>query len=113
MVTSTLRRRALLALVILLIMPAYGSGQAGEPGSELRVWLVTAGPGDAVWERYGHNALRVLDTRTGYDVSFNWGIFSFGQPVQFKHVSFGPSQEGGSNVYWVYPAPKGNECQIH
>ena len=83
MVTSTLRRRALLALVILLITPAYGSGQAGEPGSELRVWLVTAGPGDAVWERYGHNALRVLDTRTGYDVSFNWGIFSFGQPVQF------------------------------
>ncbi len=83
MVTSTLRKRALLALVFLLIAPAYGSGQAGEPGSELRVWLVTAGPGEAVWERYGHNALRVLDTRTGYDVSFNWGIFSFGQPVQF------------------------------
>ena len=45
--------------------------------------LVTAGPGSAVWERYGHNALRVLDTRTGYDVSYNWGIFSFGEPVEF------------------------------
>ena len=50
-----------------------------EPGSELRVWLVTAGPGDAVWERYGHNALRVLDTRTGRDVSYNWGFFDFRQ----------------------------------
>lgn len=52
-------------------------------GSELRVWLVTAGPGSAVWERYGHNAIRVLNTSTGYDVSYNWGIFSFGQPVEF------------------------------
>lgn len=56
---------------------------APEPGSELRVWLVTAGPGDLVWERYGHNALRVLDTRTGRDASYNWGIFSFGEPVEF------------------------------
>ena len=50
-----------------------------ERGAELRVWLVTAGPGDAVWEHYGHNALRVLDTRTGRDVSYNWGFFDFRQ----------------------------------
>ena len=48
-------------------------------GAELRVWLVTAGPGDAVWEHYGHNALRVLDTRTGRDISYDWGIFDFRQ----------------------------------
>ncbi len=51
----------------------------GARGNELRVWLVTAGPGDAVWEHYGHNALRVLDTRTGRDVSYNWGFFDFRQ----------------------------------
>ena len=50
-----------------------------ERGGALRVWLVTAGPGDAVWERYGHNALRILDTRTGRDVSYNWGFFDFRQ----------------------------------
>lgn len=50
-----------------------------ESGAELRVWLVTAGPGDAVWERYGHNAIRVLDTGTGRDVSYNWGVFDFRQ----------------------------------
>ena len=95
--------RALLSLVVLAlvaisasdamgqdVMPAGHTGQPtnvaaedAEPGSELRVWLLTAGPGSAVWERYGHNALRVLDTRTGYDVSYNWGIFSFGEPVEF------------------------------
>ena len=50
-----------------------------ERGDELRIWLVTAGPGDAVWEHYGHNALRVLDTRTGRDYSYDWGIFDFRQ----------------------------------
>ena len=39
--------------------PASLAAEDAEPGSELRVWLVTAGPGSAVWERYGHNALRV------------------------------------------------------
>ncbi len=48
-------------------------------GESLRVWLLTAGPGGEVWERYGHNALRVLDTATGRDVAYNWGIFDFEQ----------------------------------
>ncbi len=52
---------------------------APEPGARLRVWLITTGPGDAVWERFGHNALRVLDTETGRDVAYNWGIFDFNQ----------------------------------
>lgn len=56
------------------------AGAVAEPGAELRVWLVTIGPGPAVWERFGHNALRVLDTTTGRDVSYNWGIFDFEQP---------------------------------
>ena len=60
--------------------PAAGApSEPRERGDELRVWLVTAGPGDAVWEHYGHNALRVLDTRTGRDFSYDWGIFDFRQ----------------------------------
>jgi hypothetical protein len=67
------------------------------PGSELRVWLVTAGPGDAVWERYGHNAIRVLDTVTGRDVSYNWGIFDFDQ------VDFIPRFLQGRMLYMMAP----------
>ena len=64
-----------------------------EPGSELRVWLITAGPGDVVWERFGHNALRVLDTSTGRDVAYNWGIFDFDQ------VDFVPRFLKGQMLY--------------
>lgn len=70
---------------------------AEEPGSELRVWLVTAAPGDAVWERYGHNAIRVVDTRTSRDVSYNWGIFDFEQ------VDFIPRFLQGRMLYRMAP----------
>ena len=79
------------ALVATLIGVSGFAARAQDPttressvtdGDHLRVWLLTAGPGDEVWERYGHNALRVLDTRTGRDVSYNWGIFDF-QQVDF------------------------------
>lgn len=79
-------------------IPETSSQTSGrEPGSELRVWLVTAGPGDAVWERYGHNAIRVLDTRTGRDVSYNWGIFDFEQ------VDFIPRFLQGRMLYMMAP----------
>ncbi|MDX1647259.1 MAG: DUF4105 domain-containing protein, partial [Longimicrobiales bacterium] len=71
--------------------------EPAEPGSELRVWLVTAGPGDAVWERYGHNAIRILDTGTGRDVSYNWGIFDFQQ------VDFIPRFLQGRMLYMMAP----------
>jgi len=70
------------AEVLAQVQRAPNSQDGDEPGSQLRVWLVTAAQGEAVWERYGHNAIRVLDTETGRDVSYNWGYFDF-QQVDF------------------------------
>ncbi|MDP2956850.1 MAG: DUF4105 domain-containing protein [Longimicrobiales bacterium] len=75
--------------------PAPDSVAGPEPGSELHVWLVTMAPGDAVWERFGHNALRVLDTSTGRDVAYNWGIFDFDQ------VDFIPRFLKGQMLYMM------------
>lgn len=46
----------------------------------IRVYLMTIGQGDAVWERFGHNALRVEDPARGTDLAYNWGMFDFAQP---------------------------------
>ena len=70
---------------------------AQEPGSQLRVWLLTTGPGDAVWERFGHNAIRVLDTETGRDAAYNWGVFDFDQ------VDFVPRFLKGQMLYKMVP----------
>lgn len=75
------------------------SASPAEPGSELRVWLVTFGPGPAVWERFGHNAIRVANAETGRDVSYNWGIFDFDQP------GFIPRFLKGQMLYLMFPFP--------
>ena len=36
---------------------------------------MTIGPGDAVWERFSHNALVIRDERAQTEVAYNWGIF--------------------------------------
>ncbi len=92
--------RVVFASVALLAAPPSSLvAAAQEPGDHLRVWLVTAGPGDAVWERYGHNAIRVLDTRSGRDVSYNWGIFDFQQD------DFIPRFLQGRMLYMMAPFP--------
>jgi len=47
------------------------------PGSHLEISLMTIGPGDAIWERFSHNALVVRDNRARSEVAYNWGIFDF------------------------------------
>ena len=76
-----------------------GSAQAVDTtavaGSELTVYLLTMGQGDYVWERYGHNAIGIRDNRTGSDVVYNWGLFSFDEPGFIgKFLS-------GENIYWL------------
>ena len=37
------------------------------------------GPGGIVWERFGHNMIRVTDSVAGTDIAYNFGIFDFRQ----------------------------------
>lgn len=49
------------------------------PGSQIRVALVTIGPGALVWDRFGHNAIWVQDPERGIDSLYNYGIYDFRQ----------------------------------
>jgi hypothetical protein len=49
------------------------------PDSELTVYLMTMGPGERVWERFGHNAIWIHDPVRGTDQAYNYGLFDFGQ----------------------------------
>ena len=65
----------------LLMAPAVAQGavQTPEPGSELRVYLLTMGPGERVWERFGHNAIWIRDPASQPDTAYNYGLFDFQQ----------------------------------
>ncbi|MEO6076254.1 MAG: DUF4105 domain-containing protein [Dokdonella sp.] len=48
-------------------------------GENLEISLVTYGPGEIYWERFGHNAIVIRDASTGRAVSYNYGMFDFEQ----------------------------------
>ena len=86
---------------------AAGAGRAGPsvagsvaagpsvPGANLSVYLMTMGPGDAVWEKFGHNAIWIRDTTQALDAAYNWGLFDF------DDADFIPRFLKGSMRYWM------------
>lgn len=57
-----------------------GDNTAAEAeGRALNVSLLTFGPGSLYWERFGHNAILIHDSRDGSDTAYNYGIFDFHQ----------------------------------
>ncbi|MBL4585726.1 MAG: DUF4105 domain-containing protein, partial [Flavobacteriales bacterium] len=47
---------------------------------ESTVSLITCGPGEELYEAFGHTAIRVHDPVSEFDLVFNYGTFSFNQP---------------------------------
>jgi hypothetical protein len=50
-----------------------------DPRSQPSVSLLTIGPGEIFFERFGHNAIVVRDPASGRAVAYNYGIFDFDQ----------------------------------
>lgn len=76
------RRIAAVIAAAHLLLSAHVHAQDApprEPGSELTVYLATMGPGDAVWEKFGHNAIWIRDASTRTTIAYNYGIFDFQQ----------------------------------
>jgi hypothetical protein len=69
----------LIASLFLILAGRPALAQTG-PSTEPKIFLLTMGPGDAVWERFGHNALWVHDPAQGTDWVYNYGVFDFNSP---------------------------------
>lgn len=64
-------------------------------GADLTIYLMTMGNGDQVWERFGHNAIRIVDATSGTDSVYNWGTFDFAQPHFLRRFMT------GNTLYWM------------
>jgi len=71
-------RRLWLVLVCLSVSSALPAVETVEP-LDTEAWLVTYGPGEIYWQRFGHNAIWIRDADLGLDHVFNFGFFDFGQ----------------------------------
>lgn len=68
-----------LRIHIALLCLAVSSFLQAQPLSEsASVSLLTCTPGEALYERYGHTAIRICDPENRLDEIFNYGIFDFG-----------------------------------
>ena len=85
----------LLGTVLLVVLAAASALNAQTPADNLRVYLMTLGPGDAVWERFGHNAIVVEDMSSQTSIAYNWGMFDFDQP------GYVPRLMQGRMIYWM------------
>jgi hypothetical protein len=56
---------------------AEEGGDAQPPSDALEVSLLTFGPGQIYWERFGHNAIVIHDPTSGETTSYNYGMFDF------------------------------------
>jgi len=50
---------------------------------------LTGGPGDNLYTKFGHTAVRVKDDTNGFDVVFNYGQFDFDQPNFYLNFAKG------------------------
>ncbi|CAN5716313.1 DUF4105 domain-containing protein [soil metagenome] len=80
---------------------------AQAPGSEITVYHATYGPGDQVWEKFGHNAIWIRDASTGSTISYNYGFFAFDQP------GFVPRLMKGDMLYWMDARSADDELAIY
>lgn len=67
----------------------------GQLGERLQITIYTYGPGNFVFERFGHVAISVADTVTGEDIAYNWGMFDFNQPRFLQRFLSGETR------YWM------------
>jgi hypothetical protein len=42
--------------------------------------IITIGPGDVLYDKFGHSAYRVKDQSLGYDIVYNYGTYDFDTP---------------------------------
>jgi hypothetical protein len=62
------------ALTLGLLSGGLARAQAAEAP---QIALVTFGPGQLYWERFGHNGIIVRDSATGQSTVYNYGVFDF------------------------------------
>lgn len=78
---------------------SQNGSRAAESAGGPAVYLMTMEPGDRVWERFGHNAIWIVDEEAGLDEAYNYGLFDFDQENFLLRLI------RGRMLYWVDAFP--------
>lgn len=51
--------------------------------------IITSGPGDVLYEKFGHTSIRIKDSMLQFDAIYNYGIFDFDDPNFYLNFTKG------------------------
>uniref|UniRef100_UPI0040470DD7 lipoprotein N-acyltransferase Lnb domain-containing protein n=1 Tax=Polaribacter sp. TaxID=1920175 RepID=UPI0040470DD7 len=76
-------------LLSLFVWTQNGWSQQLELTSAAEVSVITAGPGNELYEGFGHSTIRIIDKNMGFDLAYNYGIFDFDAPNFYLNFTKG------------------------
>ncbi len=93
-IASVLARAALLGLLMVLglLWPASAARAATPVAAAPRIGVMTMQPGEIFFERFGHDAIVVVDAQTGEATSYNFGFFDMEEPGFVDRFAHGDMQ---------------------
>ena len=75
-------------VAILSVLCALANAQA-LLSPNAKTSLLTCSPGEQIYLKFGHTALRICDPEQGIDLVFNYGVFSFNEDYFIPHFVAG------------------------
>ncbi|AUC14841.1 hypothetical protein BTO06_06665 [Tenacibaculum sp. SZ-18] len=66
--------------LLLLFITQFSYSQKVQLSVYSEISIITSGPGDNLYEKFGHTAIRVKDPLLNLDLLYNYGIFDFSDP---------------------------------
>ena len=67
-------------LILIIFFFISPKGEAADLSPQAEISLLTCSAGTEIYSYFGHSAIRIKDPRTGIDLVFNYGVFSFETP---------------------------------
>lgn len=69
-----------LLFLLFLSFSVKGLAQQIRLSANAEISILTMGPGKALYDSFGHTAIRIQDAALGIDVSYNYGVYDFNDP---------------------------------
>ena len=82
-------KNKILALLVLCFFSITKSSAQAQLSVYSEISIVTAGPGEELYEKFGHSAIRIKDPLLKLDLIYNYGVFDFNAPNFYTNFAEG------------------------
>lgn len=75
-----MHRKLLIVATLIVLLFSFPIKISAQDSCHIRISLLTATPGEELYEAWGHSALRITDSVSNSDIVYNYGTFNFDTP---------------------------------